>query len=347
MDIPSRNEPMLAYGEEVPNTVPLPKKQLQRSLHCYSSQPSVRPRLQTQQPSIISHSALDPLEFMRLIDVSLRQTFSGFIPSTKTLRRPSDDASEIQLVQVASDTSLADISPALFRPGYIKAISQRAPFISRIASSISSICSRSRTRNHSPPNSTPPNLVTPSSSDLPIHLWSLLQKRKWPTTPLEPLDEETSRNVLNRHERDRELILDSDDLDSSVSWEVPRGEIDDDEDMLDSCIEFAGTLIDDDGDEDEDLFSSYERTSFSSQDTEGLEMMMMLESDGDEDLMLEEELLLSDRGCGSGDSVACGGDGMSEDMKAGEVYAYGGEDAEVELLEFESECDDRASMMLF
>ena len=120
MDIPSCDEPMLDYGEEDPNTMPLPKKQLQRSLHCYSAPPSVRPRLQAQEPSVISHSALDPLEFMRLIDISLRQTLSGFIPSNKNLRRPSDDASEIRLVQVASDTSLADISPALFRPGYIK-----------------------------------------------------------------------------------------------------------------------------------------------------------------------------------------------------------------------------------
>ncbi len=120
MDIPSCDEPMLDYGEEDPNTMPLPKKQLQRSLHCYSPPPSVRPRLQTQEPTIISHSALDPSEFMRLVDISLRQTLSGFIPSSKNPRRPSDDASEIRLVQVASNTSLADISPALFRPGYIK-----------------------------------------------------------------------------------------------------------------------------------------------------------------------------------------------------------------------------------
>ncbi len=122
--------------------------------------------------------------------------------------------------------------------------------------------------------------------------------------------------------------------------------IDDDEDMLDSGIEFGGTLMDDDGDEDEDLFSSYERTPFSSQDMEGLEMKM-LESDGDEDLMLEEQLLLSDRGDEFGIPVACGGDGMSESMKAGEGDAYGGEDAEVELLEFECEYEDRALMMLF
>ncbi|KAL8914469.1 MAG: hypothetical protein Q9171_000974 [Xanthocarpia ochracea] len=360
MDIPSCDEPILDCGEEDPNTVPLPKKQLQRSVHCYSSPPSVRPRLQTQEPSIISHSALDPLEFMRLVDISLRQTLSGFIPSSKTLRRPSNDASEIQLVQLASDASLADISPALFRPGYIKssnthlitnrsniqAISQRAPFISRIAFSISGICSRSRTRTHSPSDSTSPNLATPSSSDLPIHLWSLLQKRKWPTKPLEPLDDDISRNVFNRHERDRELIFDSDEFGSRVPWEVQRGEIDDDEDMLDSCIEFAGTLIDDDGDEDEDLFSSYERTPFSSQDMEGLEVKM-LEGDGDEDLVLEEELLLSDEGDGFGVPVACQGDGGLRNMEAGEGDAYGGEDVEVELLEFGCECEDRALMMLF
>ena len=142
-------------------------------------------------------------------------------------------------------------------------------------------------------------------------------------------------------------IDDEDMLDSCIEFAGTL--IDDEEDMLDSCIEFAGTLMDDDGDEDEDLFSSYERTPFSSQDTEGLEMMMMLESDGDEDLMLEEEgLLLSDKGDAFRVPVACGGDGMLESMKVREKDAYGGDDVEVELLEFGCEDgEDRASMMLF
>lgn len=122
-DLLSADNLVLDHGEEdtdEPDMVPLPKMQPQRSLRVHSPPPSVCPRLQNEERSIISQPALDPSEFMRLIDLSLRHTIGGMIPPSRNLRRPSDDTLDIQLVQAVSDNSLADISPALFRPGYMK-----------------------------------------------------------------------------------------------------------------------------------------------------------------------------------------------------------------------------------
>lgn len=111
--------------------------------------------------------------------------------------------------------------------------------------------------------------------------------------------------------------------------------------MLDPDMDITGTM-----DEDEDLFSSYERTPFSSQDTASLEMM--LESDEDEGTMLEEDvLLLSER---YDDEVRAPADQVGHNPnlpKTREGVAWS-EDRAFELSDYGCEDgDDRASMMLF
>lgn len=122
-DFLSADNSVLHHSEEdldEPDMLPLPKIQPQRTLHVNSPPPSIRPKFQTKEPSIMSQSALDPPSFMRLIDLSLRHTFGGMIPPGRNLRKPNDNTLDIQLVQAVSDISLADISPALFRPRYIE-----------------------------------------------------------------------------------------------------------------------------------------------------------------------------------------------------------------------------------
>ncbi len=173
---------------------------------------------------------------------------------------------------------------------------------------------------------------------LQTQLWHLLQKRKWPTEPLEPLDD-CAMSRCNRDEGDQELILDTGVYDGP-SWESPRRDPDD-EIMLDLNMDFIGTM-----DEDEDLFSSYERTPVSSQETESLEMM--LEPDQDEEIMLEEDLLLlSDRFDDKLGAIASPGgyDFKSPGTSKGVAWS---EDLELELLDDGCEDgDDKVSTMLF
>lgn len=145
--------------------------------------------------------------------------------------------------------------------------------------------------------------------------------------------------TCNRYEGDGELILDSDEHDRPP-WEFQRRETDD-EMMLDPDMDFTGTI-----DADEDLFSSYERTPFSSQDTASLEMM--LESDGDEEKMLEEDLLLlSERYDHELRAPAVPAEHNLILPKTREEVAWR-EDIAFELSDYGCEDgDDRASMMLF
>ncbi|KAL8660209.1 MAG: hypothetical protein Q9226_000010 [Calogaya cf. arnoldii] len=318
--------------------MPLPTMQARQSLRPYSQSPLGRPRLRIEEQSTIPQPTLDPPEFMKLIDLSLRHTIGGINLKSRDSKRPSEDAADIQLIQALSDISLADISPALFRPGYMKAISQRAHLISHISSSISSICSRLRTRHQCASDSVTASsskllgLVKPSQ--LQTRLWHLLQKRKWPTEPLEPLGDSTMLSC-NQYKRDRELILDSDELEK----EVQRRETDDDT-ILDIDRQFADTMDED----DDDLFSSYERTPFSSQDTVSLEMM--LESDEDEELMLEDDVLLLSEGFGEHQPPAYHGERRFNFTKMREGAAWI-EDTEFELLEYgNGDGEDIASMML-
>ncbi|KAL8683615.1 MAG: hypothetical protein Q9186_000387 [Xanthomendoza sp. 1 TL-2023] len=239
---------------------------------------------QTQEPSCLSGHTPHPLDLVRLLDASLRHTLRGTPRLSRRPRRPQEGTPDVQLVQETSAPSLADISPALFRPGYMKAISQRAPLISRIASSISKIC----------PSAQPHDLLSSeiraSTSTLPIcmnlselqvRLWHLLQKRRWPTTAIEPLDCDDVE-MFNRHERDRELLFDVDHKCNELHW-TTQGWENDDEEMLDTDLSFLGEL----DHSDEDLFSSYEGTPFSSQDTAS-DCLGFFTEHGD-DLLLEEE----------------------------------------------------------
>ncbi|KAL8854743.1 MAG: hypothetical protein Q9221_000526 [Calogaya cf. arnoldii] len=255
---------------------------------------------------------LDAPEFMKLIDVSLRHTIGGISPISRDPKRHSEDAVDIQLIQAMSDISLAHISPALFRPGYMKAISQ-----------------------HSVTASSSTSLDPVKPSQLQTRLWHLLQKRKWPTEPLKPMDDSTMLSC-NQYNKDRELILDSDEHER----EVQRRETDDDM-ILDIDRQFADTMNED----DEDLFSSYERTPFSSQDTVGMEMM--LESDEDEELMLEDDVLLLSEGFDELQPPPYHGKQELDFTKTREGAAWI-EDTEFELLEYgNGDGEDIASMMLF
>ncbi|KAL8766615.1 MAG: hypothetical protein Q9209_006680 [Squamulea sp. 1 TL-2023] len=328
---------MLKDEEEDLDMVPLSKMQSLQSLPSHSPPQSVCPKFQSQEPSISSQLALEPLPFVQLIDVSLRHALSGIAPPRKNLQRPGADASDIQLTHTTPSTSLADISPALFRPGYMKAISQRAPLIPLIASSISSIYSRSRTQHHTSTDveiaSTVP-LIEVKSRNLQVQLWHLLQKRNWPTTALEPLNVDVI-NTLNRHKKGREIILDrdeNDELPSEAEW-GPK----EDEDMLYPFMEMV--------EDDEDLFSSYERTPYSSQNTSLSYDEMILDSEED-GMMLGEDLLLSREDDGFRASL-CQEDGALGCMQLREGLAYL-EDPDFECLEDDDEdIEDRASMMLF
>lgn len=93
----------------------------QSPYHCLS-QPSVYKRSGTAPLSMTCQSTLDSPAFMRLIDLSLRHTVGGTLSWRKDPKWSSTDGRPLELVKAASDISLADISPALFRPGYMKVI---------------------------------------------------------------------------------------------------------------------------------------------------------------------------------------------------------------------------------
>ncbi|KAL8674973.1 MAG: hypothetical protein Q9168_000677 [Polycauliona sp. 1 TL-2023] len=335
--LPDRSKTDMAEPDMVPSPTTGPR-QFYRPLF---PPPSSPPNIQIEQRLMLSQSTLDSPTLMGLLDLSMRHTLGSIVPSCKALTRLNDNAIDPPLVKAVSNISLADISPALFRPGYMKAIAQRAHLIARIASSIFSISSRSRTRHPlcsdsvaESPSPTASGPVKPSQ--LQIQLWYLLQKRKWPTEALEPLDQMII-GTCNRYEQDPELMLDSEGSER-VPWKFQET---DDEIMLDPGIELIGDMDED----DEDLFSTYEGTPCWSQDTASLDMM--LESDEDEEMMLEGDLLSLPRRYDdelqAHDFLA---DQTMDDTETKEDMACI-EDVEFELLAYDCEDEeDMVSMML-
>ncbi|KAL8822035.1 MAG: hypothetical protein Q9223_000026 [Gallowayella weberi] len=114
-----------------------------------------------------------------------------------------------------------------------------------------------------------------------VRLWHLLQKRKWPTTAIEPLSWDEVE-IFDRYEKDRELLHDSDHKCDKLRW-TRRGWEKDDEEMLDHDLHFPGGV----DDPDEDLFSSYEGTPSSSQGTAG--DCFELLTDHEDDMLLEND----------------------------------------------------------
>lgn len=117
------NSSVFDHGDEAlggSDMLPLPEMHNQRSLRVCAPRPLVPPRLQAEEPLIMSQSALDPPAFMNLVDHSLRHALGGMIAPSRNSRRPSLDTLGIQFVQAESVLSLADIAPALFRPGFLK-----------------------------------------------------------------------------------------------------------------------------------------------------------------------------------------------------------------------------------
>ncbi|KAL8962437.1 MAG: hypothetical protein Q9193_001150 [Seirophora villosa] len=235
---------------------------------------------------------LDLFELLNIIGVSLHQVISGSPTHTRSHKRLATN-DDIKLLKVCRNLSLADISPAQFRPGYMKvllpfhpalsyrltAIAIRAPLISRIASSISTTCSRSRicTQCLSPPQPQPEPQVssnaTTTASILRNQLWALLQNHEWPTTPLETF-KCTEMTVSERCERAKAMMFDSDDV-ALITNPPKRRRKEDDEDMLDTPGVDGCEMLDDE--EDKSLFRWFE-TSNSSQGSD-LEMIFDNEDD--------------------------------------------------------------------
>ena len=109
-------------GLDESGMVRLSRWHTQQSPYRCLSQPSVYKRSWTVPPYMTCQPTLDSPAFMRLIDLSLRHTVGGTLSWRKDPKRSSTDAQPSELVKAVSDVSLADISPALFRPGYMKVI---------------------------------------------------------------------------------------------------------------------------------------------------------------------------------------------------------------------------------
>ncbi|KAI4112883.1 MAG: hypothetical protein LQ345_006036 [Seirophora villosa] len=231
---------------------------------------------------------LDLLDVLNIIDVSLHQVISGSPTHTRSYKRLATN-DDIKLLRVCRNLSLADISPAQFRPGYMKAIAIRAPLISRIASSISTTSSRSRSCTQClwPPQPQPEPQVssnaTTTASILRTQLWALLQNHKWPTTPLETF-KCTQITVSERCEMAKAMMFDSDDV-APITNPPKRRRKEDDEDMLDTPGVDGCEMLDDE--EDKSLFRSFE-TSNSSQ---GSDMEMIFDNEDD---YVEEYSLLGE-----------------------------------------------------
>ncbi|KAL9001166.1 MAG: hypothetical protein Q9169_000350 [Polycauliona sp. 2 TL-2023] len=328
---------LLGYRREdlgEPDMEPSPTTEPRQSLRHQSRRPSVTPQLKAKQTSITSLEILDPSEFMRLVDLSLRHTLGGMIPCCKKLTTPNDDPDDLQLVKAVSNTSLAEVSPALFRPGYMKAIAQRAHLISRIASSISSSSSRSHKAHQSCSDptaaSSSPKLRPVKTSQLQTQLWHLLQKKEWPTEDLIPLEKVTI-GTYHRNEQDFELNLEPDEHEGVPPRDLERGETDD-EMMVDLGLDFIGLM---DEDDDEDLFSIYERTPCSSQDTTSLDIMLDYDED-DEGLSSWYERTP----CSSQDTMS-----LDTMLEYNEKSAYSSRD-DTSTLEMLLESDEGEEMML-
>lgn len=288
--------------------------------------PPLRSQPTYQHPSSLPQLKPPPLnlDILKLIGASLRHTISGSPLATRGNKKTAPQ--EIRLIKSSSHPSLAEIAPCLFRPGYIQAISSRAPLLPRIAFSISAIIRRSHSRalhsrNVSPtpqacttprPKQPQPQYSPATSRELQPLLWRLLQSRKWPTVPLELL-ECTNADVFKKYERDEMMLFSS--LSSSQAVyhfgggrDTPAVDADDeDEDMLDSYPSHynKGEEVlyekreENDWEEDEDLFSSLEGTPFASQDMNdaGLEEEMLDDRDWDvnvRDMNMSMGLLLEE-----------------------------------------------------
>lgn len=110
---------MLDHGAEGPDMLPLPDT-LSQPYPPNCTPPFMDHEIQTQEPPSSSQHTPNPLDLLRLLDTSLRHTLTGRIPVGRRPRRPNSDPLDIQLVHGTAGPSLADISPALFRPGYLK-----------------------------------------------------------------------------------------------------------------------------------------------------------------------------------------------------------------------------------
>ena len=179
-------------------------------------------------------------------------------------------------------------------------------------------------------------------SKLQVRLWHLLQKRKWPTEPLESLVEGT-RSTHHPYEKEGELILDTDEYES-VPWEASCTEIEGGL-MPDPDMDSVGAM-DDDDDDDEDLFSVYERAPFSSQESTGFEMMLE-SSDVDEEIMLEEDLLLCTERCHQLSSASFPAEAKYDFTKTADGARCNEDIGFVPLEHGGKDGEDSASMMLF
>ena len=93
-----------------------------------SVEPSRTTRATTQEEACSpQNTQVNPLDLLRLIDASIRQTISGTAPvSTTTNRKSSNSRSpEIKLAEANQPLGLADICPALFRPGCMEVHASR------------------------------------------------------------------------------------------------------------------------------------------------------------------------------------------------------------------------------
>ncbi|KAI4258449.1 MAG: hypothetical protein LQ352_001200 [Teloschistes flavicans] len=231
--------------------------------------------------------------------MSLRHTISStpckFSNANRSFRHPD--------INTASATCLAEVVPAVFRPGYMQvsqsglqfcnvrhitdyedpnrqqAISQRGPLISRMASSLSKICLRSHSQN----------LLCHSftGKDLHIQLWTLLQKRSWPTTELEPLGQKELAIFSRPNGDEGTTLFESErDCNDAIGGLVKGTDADGDEDMLDDQFPKPVRVLSVPLFEDDDLFSSSGSTPLLSQST--MDEMML------EDVGEAEEMLLDD-----------------------------------------------------
>ncbi|KAI4088375.1 MAG: hypothetical protein LQ344_006118 [Seirophora lacunosa] len=192
---------------------------------------------------------LDLFDVLNIIDVSLHQVISGSPTHTRSHKRLATN-DDIKLLKVCRNLSLADISPAQFRPGYMKVLLPFHPALSY--------------RLHN---------ATTTASILRTQLWALLQNHEWPTTPLETF-KCTEMTVFERCERAKAMMFDSDDV-APITNPPKRRRKEDDDDMLDTPGVDGCEMLDDE--EDKSLFRSFE-TSNSSQ---GSDMEMIFDNEDD------------------------------------------------------------------
>ncbi|KAL8953550.1 MAG: hypothetical protein Q9222_000608 [Ikaeria aurantiellina] len=139
------------------------------------------------------------------------------------------------------------------------------------------------TNSNAAPDQTSPGFLSPTPSNLQPKLWHLLQRRKWPTTPLKSLDC-NDMEVFERCERDRKMLFDSESSFSEEELLFDCENVDVDGMAAEGKILFDDEVIDSDG-MDEDLFASYENTPNPSQDT----VVGWMRRDAEEDMLLDME----------------------------------------------------------